>query len=114
MVKISRSRPPIALPSSLISSMLMSASCGAESLGLDPAGRVVHRDQQRGGRLHERRRAADEDRGRLVLWPRDLLDHRRVEPSRVAIPTGGLLASQRVVHGQSVTGGCEPVELLAV
>src|SRR5436190_9087919 len=126
MVKISRSRPPIAFPSSFLSSTpaainstfglseSTSTSCRPESLGLDPTRLVVHPDQQRSGRLHERRGPADEHRRPRRARPRDLSQHRRVEPPRETVPARRLLASQRVEHLQAVAGGGQPPQLLAI
>ena len=47
----------------------MSSPRRAEALGMDRAGAVVHLDEQVGGMLDERRRAADED-SRLLAGAR--------------------------------------------
>src|SRR4051794_13784007 len=104
MVKISWSSPPIALPSSRVSSSTpISASRGTESLGFDPAWLVAHRHQERGGRLDERGRPADEHGRRLVSLPPDILQHLGVDAPGEAHPPRGLLTSQRVMDVEPVT-----------
>src|SRR4051812_2580036 len=122
MAKISRSSPPMALPSSLVSasplaasrpssglSECISASRGTESLGLDPGWVVAHRHQQRGGSLDQRGWPADEDGWRLVLCPRDLLKHLSVDAPAEAHPPCGLFPRQRVVDVESVTRRPQPL-----
>src|SRR6266550_850187 len=114
MVKISRSKPPIAFPSSFLSSTLTSTSCRPESLGLDPARLVIHPDQQGSRRLHERRWSADEDRGHLGARPRHCFQHRLVQPSGETVPAHRLLARQRVKYPQAVARCSQPSQLIPI
>src|SRR5579859_10075 len=84
-LKISPSRPPIALPSSLRSDIwdIGSSSCGAEAFGLDPAGVVAMVDEQARRRLDERGRATDEHLRAVRPRPGHRFDHRPVQPARV-------------------------------
>src|SRR5437588_58640 len=87
-VKISPSRPPIALPSTFMSACVcdISSSCGAEALGPDPRRIVSMVDQETGRGLDEGRRTADEHTRIVAGRPRHVGDHSPVEPARVAAP----------------------------
>src|SRR3954464_14547070 len=91
---ISRSRPPSALPSSHVASLLISSSCGTKAFGVDGGGVMAELDQELACALDERRRAADED-----PWPagrrrRDFAEHLCVDPTGGATPSGRGLAGE--------------------
>src|SRR3954449_5766295 len=100
---ISRSRPPSALPSSHVASLLISSSCGTKALGVDGRGVMAELDQELACALHEPRRTAYED-----PWPagrrgRASAEHLCVDPARGATPFGRRLARERLMHGQALT-----------
>src|SRR4029077_9911093 len=106
--------PPIALPSSTLSSSgLIShlletresrGARRAEPLGLDPLRRVAERNQVRGHRLHEVRRPAYVSKRPRSHRPGHLGHHLLVPPPRVTGPARRLLPGQRVDHLYVVCG----------
>src|SRR3984893_104066 len=113
MVKISRSMPPIALPSSFKSDCctVMSTSCGSETLGLDGRRVVTHVDQQGRHAFDQGCGPADVDDGHLRLRPSHFREHGGIDATRVPGPALGLLPGQRVRHREPVTRRREPVQL---
>src|SRR3954471_14650783 len=89
------SRPPSALPSSHVASLLISSSCGTKALGVDGGGVMAELHQQLRCSLDERCRTADEDPRPLGWRGADFAEHLCVNPAREASPVGGRLAGER-------------------